>query len=157
MGLMLAEPGGTLANTSEPGPQGRELGSASAEWDGAETPGPTSQLCPPFLFPPGPADSLAWTAAVSMAPGLAPAVAFGDIARRAQELGALVAQRELAEAQAESELRRMADGLASRTRALRLLGNGVHPLAAAHAWRTLALSLHLWPVDLARAFRVAAE
>lgn len=32
----------------------------------------------------------------------------------------------------------MADGLADRARALRLLGNGVHPLAAAHAWGTLS-------------------
>ena len=36
-----------------------------------------------------------------------------------------------------------------RARALRLLGNGVHPLAAAHAWRTLAAAHGLGPVDLA--------
>ena len=34
-------------------------------------------------------------------------------------------------------------------RALRLLGNGVHPLAAAHAWRSLAAAHGLGPVDLA--------
>ena len=50
---------------------------------------------------------------------------------------------------AEPALRRMADGLAHRSRALRLLGNGVHPLAAAHAWRTLAAAHGLGPVDLA--------
>ena len=33
--------------------------------------------------------------------------------------------------------------------ALRLLGNGVHPLAAAHAWRALAAAHGLGPVDLA--------
>ncbi len=43
----------------------------------------------------------------------------------------------------------VADGLAHRARALRLLGNGVHPLAAAHAWRALAAAHGLGPVDLA--------
>jgi hypothetical protein len=52
-------------------------------------------------------------------------------------------------AAAEPALRRMADGMAYQTRALRLLGNGVHPLAAAHAWRTLAAAHGLGPVDLA--------
>jgi hypothetical protein len=52
-------------------------------------------------------------------------------------------------AAAEPALRRMADGLAHRARALRLLGNGVHPLAAAHAWRSLAAARGLRPVDLA--------
>jgi len=52
-------------------------------------------------------------------------------------------------AAAEPALRRMADGLAHRARALRLLGNGVHPLAAAHAWRSLAAAHGLGPVDLA--------
>jgi len=50
---------------------------------------------------------------------------------------------------AEPALRRLADGLAHRARALRLLGNGVHPLAAAHAWRSLAAAHGLGPVDLA--------
>jgi hypothetical protein len=49
----------------------------------------------------------------------------------------------------EPSLRRMADGLAHRARALRLLGNGVHPLAAAHAWRALAAAHGLGPMDLA--------
>ena len=52
-------------------------------------------------------------------------------------------------AAAEPALRRMADGLAHRARALRLLGNGVHPLAAAHAWRALGAVHGLGPVDLA--------
>lgn len=49
----------------------------------------------------------------------------------------------------EPAVRRLVDGLAHRSRALRLLGNGVHPLAAAHAWRTLAAAHGLRPVDLA--------
>jgi hypothetical protein len=52
-------------------------------------------------------------------------------------------------AAAEPALRRMADGLAHRARALRLLGNGVHPLAAAHAWRAIAVAHGLRPLDLA--------
>jgi hypothetical protein len=53
------------------------------------------------------------------------------------------------QAQALTRLRNLADGLANRTRALRLLGNGVCPLAAAYAWRTLAASHGLGAVDLA--------
>ena len=52
-------------------------------------------------------------------------------------------------AAAEPAIRRLVDGLAHRSRALRLLGNGVHPLAAAHAWRTLAAAHGVRPVDLA--------
>ena len=80
-------------------------------------------------------------------PDLAPAVGFDDclawacrITQGFESPGA---------AAAEPALRRMADGLAHRARALRLLGNGVHPLAAAHAWRSLASAHSLGPVDLA--------
>ena len=57
------------------------------------------------------------------------------------------------QAAAEPAVRRMADGLAARSRALRLLGNGVHPLAAANAWRALAVAHGLGPVDLEAAGR----
>lgn len=82
------------------------------------------------LSPPGPADADGWRRVLAAAPGLAPAV--------------------------EPWVRRMADGLAGRldlagarerdgfrVDQLRLLGNGVHPLAAAHAIRTLAARLAL--------------
>lgn len=100
------------------------------------------------LFPPGPGDRDAWPAVLTMAPGLAPALALRDIARRAQHLAQMGEERGVAEGAAQSELRRMVDGLASRSRALRLLGNGVHPLAAAYAWRTLSAARGLCGVDL---------
>ncbi|MEO9900734.1 MAG: DNA cytosine methyltransferase [Nisaea sp.] len=100
------------------------------------------------LFPPAPGDMPKWSAALAMAPDLAPAVAFGDIARQAREFAALVATGQLEEAEVESTLRRMVDGLASRSRALRLLGNGVCPLAAGYAWRTLSAAHGLGRVDL---------
>jgi len=56
--------------------------------------------------------------------------------------------REWWEAEAEPEFRRLVDGLADRTSKLRLLGNGVVPLAAAHAWRSLSPSHGLGRVDL---------
>lgn len=105
----------------------------------------------PCLFSPGPGDGAAWSAVIAMAPGLAPSVAFGDIARRAQQLVAMGEAGQLAQAAAESELRRMVDGMASRSRALRLLGNGVFSLAAGHAWRTLSAAHGLRPLDLVAA------
>ena len=64
------------------------------------------------LFPPGPGDLAAWADTLARAPQFEPAV------------------------------RRVADGLAStRTDWLRLLGNGVVPLAAAYAVRTLVSRL----------------
>ena len=110
------------------------------------------------LHPPGPGDHAAWAAVLASRPDLAPAVGFDDC---------LAWARRLAEdpegsgaAATKPALRRMADGLAHRARALRLLGNGVHPLAAAHAWRSLAAAHGLGPVDLAaerRARRPSAD
>lgn len=70
----------------------------------------------PGLFPPGPGDLAGWRAVLERAPELEPAV------------------------------RKLADGLAAgmdntRIDELRLLGNGVVPLQAAHAIRTLAARL----------------
>lgn len=65
----------------------------------------------PGLFPPGPGDRDGWRDVLAWAPQLEPAV------------------------------RRVADGVASRVDELRLLGNGVVPLVAAHALRTLAARL----------------
>jgi len=99
------------------------------------------------LHPPGPGDRDAWAAILAARPDLAPALGLSDCLAWA---GRLAAHPESpGTAAAEPTLRRMADGLAHRARALRLLGNGVHPLAAAHAWRTLAAAHGLRPVDLA--------
>ena len=98
------------------------------------------------LHPPGPGDHAAWAATLASRPDLAPAVGFHDCiawaGRVAQGLESPGA------AAAEPTVRRLVDGLAHRSRALRLLGNGVHPLAAAHVWRALAAAHGLGPVDL---------
>ncbi|TXH02393.1 MAG: DNA cytosine methyltransferase [Rhodocyclaceae bacterium] len=99
------------------------------------------------LHPPGPSDHDGWRAVLTARPDLAPALGFDDCLAWARRLAA--DPEGTVTAAAEPALRRMADGLAYRARALRLLGNGVHPLAAAHAWRSLAAAHGLGPVDLA--------
>ncbi|MBC7163836.1 MAG: DNA cytosine methyltransferase [Roseovarius sp.] len=99
------------------------------------------------LHPPGPGDHAGWAATLASRPDLAPALGFDDCLAWARRLTA--DPEGPLKAAAEPALRRMADGLAHRARALRLLGNGVHPLAAAHAWRALAAAHGLGPVDLA--------
>ena len=100
------------------------------------------------LFPPGPGDTRGWSAVLDHAPDIAPAASPRDLKRAADHYAALVASGWMAEGEAQSRLRRMADGLAGRPRALRVLGNGVVPLAAAYAWRSLAAAHGLRPVDL---------
>ncbi len=99
------------------------------------------------LHPPGPGDHVAWAAILASHPDLAPALGFNDCLAWAGRLAA--GSEGPGTAAAQSALRRMADGLAHRARALRLLGNGVHPLAAANAWRALAAAHGLGPLDLA--------
>jgi len=111
------------------------------------------------LHPPGPGDHYAWRAVLAARPDLAPALGFDDCLAWARRLSA--DPEGPVTAAAEPALRRMADGLAHRARALRLLGNGVrglsrtmafarsNPLAAAYAWRSLAAAHGLRPVDLA--------
>ncbi|MBU3032148.1 DNA cytosine methyltransferase [Paracoccus sp. XHP0099] len=99
------------------------------------------------LHPPGPGDHAAWATILAARPDLAPALGFHDCLAWARRISA--DPEGPGAAAAEPALRRMADGLAHRARALRLLGNGVHPLAAAHAWRALAAAHGLGSVDLA--------
>ena len=99
------------------------------------------------LHPPGPGDHAAWAATLASRPDLAPAVGFNDCIAWACRVAADLESP--GAAAAEPAVRRLVDGLAHRSRALRLLGNGVHPLAAAHAWRTLAAAHGLGSVDLA--------
>jgi len=99
------------------------------------------------LHPPGPGDQDGWASVLFARPDLAPAVGFDDCLAWARRLAADPESPDTAAA--EPALRRMADGMAHRARALRLLGNGVHPLAAAYAWRSLAAAHGLRPVDLA--------
>lgn len=72
-----------------------------------------AQLCEVPLFPPAPGDFEGWEYVLERWPELSPALS-------------------------KSELRRMADGPASRADRLRLGGNGVVPLAAAAAFLALA-------------------
>ena len=103
----------------------------------------------PVLFPPGPADADAWAYVIRSAPGLAPALSIIDVKRACDHVAQMVVEGGMEEGEAQSDLRLMAHGLAARPRALRLLGNGVFPLAAAYAWRTLSAAHGLRPVDLA--------
>ena len=148
---MVAEPqrfggNGNMADASQPGPQGGEHPGSPDQWDRAPASGSTAECSSLPLFPPGPGDRGAWAETLAIAPDLAPATGIGDCFAWARSMAAAVAQPE--QAAAQSALRRMADGMALRTRALRLLGNGVCPLAAANAWRALSSAHGLWPVDL---------
>lgn len=127
------------------------------------------------LFPPGPGDRDTWAAVMASNPDRAPSFARRDVVAAAINLAATLSPNEaeaiepalrgiprgagmgevvsqapalVGQAQALTGLRNLADGLALRTRALRLLGNGVCPLAAANAWRALSATHGLWPVDL---------
>lgn len=135
------------------------------------------------VSPPGPADRAAWAAVLAADPTCAPALARRDVKAAATRFAALCtpdeadailcrtdsveaadimgavgeeAKRMVDAAEAFTRFRGLADGMAERPRALRLLGNGVHPLAAGYAWRALSLAHGLWPVDLEGA-KTAAE
>jgi len=112
------------------------------------------------LFPPGPDDFAAWAAIAEHDPDRLPAlsrhdrfslairearaVVDGDTGggERLDEKGPYGLRASVVQALAQSHLRRRSDGVATaRTEWLRLLGNGVVPLAAAYAIRTLATRL----------------
>lgn len=101
------------------------------------------------LFPPGPGDAISWADAIAVAPYLAPATSLSDCLSWAGDMAQIVEGP--IQAKAQSDLCRMADGMATRSRALRLLGNGVCPLAAGYAWRTLSAAHGLGRVDLGAA------
>lgn len=70
------------------------------------------ERCPGIpVFPPGPNDFRSWAAVAGVDPAVMPAI--------------------------ESDVRRVADGMAPWSERLRLLGNGVVPLAAAYAFLSL--------------------
>ncbi len=141
-----ASAGGTMANTGSTELEGIEQSQCYAGgWQ--EPNGYPSLPRGTGLHPPGPSDHAEWAAVLASRPDLAPALGFNDCLAWAERLAA--DPESAGTAAAQSDLRRMADGLAHRARALRLLGNGVHPLAAAHAWRALASAHGLGPLDLA--------
>lgn len=98
------------------------------------------------LFPPGPSNSAAWSETLAVAPDLAPAAGLADCLAWAGRLAASLGQPD--KSAVESRIRGLAYGLASRSRQLHLLGNGVVPLAAGYAWRTLSAAHGLGRVDL---------
>ena len=98
------------------------------------------------LFPPGPSDREAWAATLRSAPDMAPSASTRDLYTWARDMEA--DGREWWKAEAEPEFCRLVDGLADRSSKLRLLGNGVHPLAAGYAFRSLAAAHGLRPMDL---------
>ncbi len=132
-------------------PGGAELeGKQSGQRDPRRWQKPDGYLALPVgagLHPPGPGDHTAWAATLTSRPDLAPAVGFDDCIAWACRIAAGIESPNTAAA--EPAVRRLVDGLAHRSRALHLLGNGVHPLAAAHAWRSLTAAHGLEPVDLA--------
>jgi len=141
-----ASAGGAMADTGRTELEGIERSQCDA--GGWQIPdGYPALPCRTGLHPPGPGDHAGWAAVLAARSDLAPALGFDDCLAWARRLAA--DPEGPGTAAAQSDLRRMADGLAHRARALRLLGNGVHPLAAAHAWRSLAAAHGLGPVDLA--------
>lgn len=146
-----ASTGGTMADASGTRPKGREQPGSPDEWHGEAAHGSPAERGCPRVHAPGPGDAAAWASVLADAPDLAPAVSLGDCKRLADNLAALVAEGRMEEAAAESRVRRVVDGLASRSRALRLLGNGVMPLQAALAWVTLAGAHGLEPIEWSNA------
>lgn len=138
-----AEP---LANPGRPELEG-QLGSQHYAHRRQVPDGPAALSGGAGLHPPAPGDLAGWATVLAARPDLAPALGFDDCLAWASRLAA--DPEGPITAAAAPALRRMADGLAHRARALRLLGNGVHPLAAAHAWRSLAAAHGLGPVDMA--------
>lgn len=143
--------GAAMAHPSGAGLEGRERGGSPAERHGPAAHGPAAQCGRPWVHAPGPADTAGWSDVLRHAPHLAPAVSLRDVKRAADHFAALVARGIMAESEAESIVCRMADGLAARSRALRLLGNGVMPLQAALAWVTLAGAHGLEPIEWSNA------
>lgn len=167
--------GHDLADTGQPRPQGREQPGSHIGGARAGAHGSTAERSRAWLYPPGPGERDAWAALVAEAPHCAPAASRGDIARAAQRAAALLdaeqidaiesisrgmegeiklgplveqAERLVGASETLAGFRQLSDGIAARSRALRVLGNGVVPLAAAYAWRSLANAHGLRPLDL---------
>lgn len=140
-----------LGDAGGAGLEGREQPEAHRDGDGPGAHGPTAEPGRAWLptAPPRPNDYDGWAEVMRVAPHLAPAISIRDVKRICDRAAEMVAERIMEEEAAEPVLRGMVDGMAQRPRALKLYGNGVHPMAAAYAFRTLGYALGLRPVDLA--------
>jgi site-specific DNA-cytosine methylase len=121
----------TVANANSNKCERHEQSTTHLQGQWPEPHGPIGEFCGIRIFPPGPRDAKAWAETLAIAPTMVPAASVHNCFTWLCNLATADAQSETAAA--ESAIRRMAHGLAVRARALRLLGNGVHPLAAAHA------------------------
>lgn len=158
---------GALADNPRGGVRGVSIQSGRPEQDGSDPDGSGAGLWP--LFAPGPGDEL-WRAVAEFDPLRLPALSRHDLflhacrdagvdphghSRRAGRAAARVHAAQLSEI-TQRTLRGMAHGVAGplgpdRIDAIRLLGNGVVPLAAGYALRTL------WHAHAARAGRCADQ
>lgn len=134
----VARTSGEVADASGAGPQGRERPGSSDQRHRATAHGPTAQRGCTWLFPPGPGDRDAWGQIIASHPDLAPALSVRDVKRACDNLAAMVEQGRLEESAAQSVICGSLAGMAQRSRSLRLLGNGVVPVCAAYAWRSLS-------------------
>ena len=134
------------------GHQRREQSASRRDGDGPRAYGPATQSGSARIYhsPPGPEDYDAWRHVLAGDLSCAPSLAPSDIWHAAGRFAQMAEAGRMGEAEAKSALCRVVNALASRSRALRLLGNGVDPMVAAHAYRTLGLALGLWPLDLER-------
>jgi len=164
-----------LGHPRRAGPQRRKQHEAYHHINGKSPHGPTTEYGRVQLFPPPPNDATAWASIIRQNPTCTPSFSRRDIKTAALNLAAIFSSDEarricarthgleietvlraveietpglVDQAKALTGLRDLAHGLAQRPRALRLLGNGVVPLEAAYAWRTLSAAHGLGWVDL---------
>jgi site-specific DNA-cytosine methylase len=173
-----------VANTDGAGYQRRPWSGSTGQRGGEVAHGPTAKRSGAWLFPPRPDQSDIWASYLASNPLGGPSIArcdaktaaislaalfTADTATRLEpglskmeslsELGSLVSEAGGVVDQAETIARfcGVAHGLAQRTRALRILGNGVQPIQAAYAWRTLSAALGLGGMDLATTDRCTSN
>lgn len=128
-----------VADTSSAGLQGSEQCGPSGERDWSAAYGSITKFCGARLplFAPGPGDFEAWAKALENSPYLEPAICR-VVDGMASELDPTRASIEFEVPTPEQYIN---SALRYRTDRLRLCGNGVSPLAAAYAYRTLTDAL----------------
>lgn len=96
-----------------------------------------------LAWPPGPAQHDEWTGILAHWPHLQPAISIEEAERAGLRIPTRFASRC---AETQPPVRRVADGPSNRVDRLRACGNGVVPIVAAYAYRTLMEALRQdWP------------